>query len=146
MGVRGLTTYVKAQGLFSETYELRDTTLVIDGNGLCYYLYGNAHYNLDCRYGGQYVEFEEKVKLFFDKLTSHRVKPYVVFDGMLDDTGKKWETTMVRKKERIKRVYDLWNNKSSEVVQPHLIKLITIKILRELRDQDLRVEYAVADL
>ena len=139
MGVRGLTSYVNAQGLFWETYKLRDTTLVIDGNGLCHYVYAQS--NLDCRYGGQYDEFEEELKVFFAKLTSYGVTPYVVFDGILDDTGKKLETIMVRKKERIKRVYDLWNNKSSMVVQPHLINLITIKTLRELR-----VAYAVADL
>ena len=140
MGVRGLTSYVEAQGLFWETYKLRDTTLVIDGNGLYHYLY--AHYNLDYRYGGQYDEFEEEVKVFFAKLTSHGVTPYVVFDGLLDATGKKLQTFMVRKKERIKRAYDLWNNKSS-MVEPHLINLMLIKTLREL---PVRVAYAVADL
>lgn len=148
MGVRGLTSYVDSLPTGKhevwEPYRLCNTRLIIDGNGLFHYVY--ATYQLDCKYGGQYSELEEKVKMVFTKLMSHGVEPYVVFDGIMDGTDKKLQTKIRRKVVRIRRAHDLWKSKSEDynrtsMVIPRLTRLACMNVL-----QDLGVRYAVADL
>ena len=95
------------------------------------------------KYGGQYDEFQEKVKGFFANLWSNNVEPYVVIDGIMSRDEKKLETHKERKTDIIKRVEAMWesNGPNDEKVFPCLAQLVFIQVLREMK-----VHYAVADL
>ena len=141
MGIRGLTTYVNTlenQGQVWESYNLRDTNLVIDGGGLYYHICNG----LNVKFGGQYDEFKNKLKEFFSKLQLNNVVPYVVFDGIKARDQKKFDTHKERKTERIEKMNNLWTSeKSGYVVLPRLTQLAIVEVLQEIK-----VQYAVADL
>ena len=141
MGIRGLTTHVKTlenQGQVWESYNLRDTRLVIDGGGLHYHICNG----LNVKFGGQYDELQNKLKEFFSKLQSNSVVPYVVFDGIMTRDQKKFDTRKERRTERIEKLNNLWTSeKSGYVVLPRLTQLAIVEVLQEIK-----VQYAVADL
>ena len=146
MGISGLTTYVDKlrfrERKVWEFYDLHDTNLIIDGRGLCYYIYANSR-RLNTKYGGQYDQFQKKVKRFFRKLQSNNVVPYVVIDGIMNRDKKKFKTHVKRKKRRIKQVQNMWTQKSCDyvLVLPRLVQLVFVQVLCEIK-----VLYAVADL
>ena len=124
---------------------MRGTKVVIDGNGLYHYIYSDINH-LNTKYGGQYGEFQEKVKEFFENLRSNNVEPYVVIDGITSRDEKKLDTHIKRKTETIEQVEKMWKfNKSddetNERVFPLLAQLVFVHVLREMK-----VHYAVADL
>ena len=147
MGIRGLTQYVKhlpsGEGKVWENFDLRGTKVVIDGNGLYHYIYSAYISHLNMKYGGQYDEFQDKVKEFFTNLWSNNVEPYVVIDGIMSRDEKKLETHKERKTDIIERVEAMWksNRPNDKTVFPCLVQLVFIQVLREMK-----VHYAVADL
>lgn len=146
MGIRGLTQYVKnlpsGRGKVWDDFDLRGTKVVIDGKGLYHYIYSDIN-NLNTKYGGQYGEFQEKVKGFFTKLQLNNVVPYVVIDGIMSRDDKKLETHIERKTKIIERMDKMWkfNRPNDERVFPHLVQLVFVQVLCEME-----VRYAVADL
>ncbi|CAB4026257.1 Hypothetical predicted protein [Paramuricea clavata] len=141
MGIRGLTTYVKNllfdEGQVWESYNLRDTNLVIDGRGLCYHICDG----LNVKFGGQYDQLQNKLKTFFSELQSNNVVSYVVFDGIMTRDEKKLATHKKRNTERIQKMNNLWTSeKSTHVVLPRLTQLAVVEVLQEME-----VLYAVAD-
>lgn len=106
MGVRGLTQFVESKGLLV-SHILRNTKLVIDGNNLCYYLYRKC--KVADIFGGDYDEFAEKCKEFFNSLNVCGIEAYVVFDGAEPIDGSKTKTMIKRARKRIK----LSSNKST---------------------------------
>ena len=149
MGIRGLTQYVEklphGKGKVWDDFDLHGTKVVIDGNGLYHYIYSDINH-LNTKYGGQYGEFQEKVKEFFENLRSNNVEPYVVIDGIMSRDEKKLETHIKRKTETIEQVEKMWKfNKSDDEtnrkVFPLLAQLVFVQVLREMK-----VHYAVADL
>lgn len=146
MGIRGLTGYVEnlpsGRGKVWDDFDLRGIDVVIDGNGLYHYIYSDINH-LNTKYGGQYGEFQEKVKEFFIKLQSNNVVPYVVIDGIMSRDEKKLKTHIKRKTEIIERMDKMWkfNRPNDERVFPHLVQLVFVQVLCEME-----VLYAVADL
>ena len=149
MGIQGLTQYVEklphGKGKVWDDFDLHGTKVVIDGNGLYHYIYSDINH-LNTKYGGQYGEFQEKVKEFFTNLRSSNVEPYVVIDGIMSRDEKKLKTHIERKTESIKRMDEMWrlnrrNDETDERVFPLLAQLAFVQVLC-----DIEVPYAVADL
>ena len=147
MGVTGLTKYVEENLPFDnadvwETFDLRDTKVIIDGCGLYFYIYGSVG-RLDCKYGGQYNKLQKKLKKFFTKLRSNNVEPYVVFDGIMAKDEKKFDTLKEREKNRIKQMKKLWTSADPhqwKMVLPQLVEITVVQVLQEIE-----VPYARAD-
>ncbi|XP_028395372.1 protein asteroid homolog 1-like [Dendronephthya gigantea] len=144
MGVQDLPKYVDTlpcgkHGVW-EFDELRDTNLIVDGRGLCYYIHSSNR--LDMKYGGQYQQLQDKVREFVAKLQSNNVVPYVVFDGIMTKDEKKFHTKLKRKQKCVKRMKAMWSSRSStnDVVIPCLAQIAFVQVLQELD-----VKYAVAD-
>jgi hypothetical protein len=146
MGIRGLTAYVDTlpfgEGKVWESYNLRDTNLVIDGCGLYYHICNG----LNIKFGGQYDQLQNKIKEFFSKLQLNNVVPYVVFDGIMARDEKKFATFMKRKTDRIKKMNNLWSWTLRQpgyeiMVLPRLTQSAIVQVLQEIK-----VPYAVADL
>ena len=146
MGVRGLTSYVNSiNSLWKLQTKLENTKLIIDGSGLCNYLYKNV---FDCRCGGQYEEFYNAVLSFFNALDSNGVESFVVLDGAQHPSGKKLETHKKRANERIETSCALAENQALEEGQdfllPLLSKLVFVQALMILT-KDHSVKFAVCD-
>ena len=140
MGIHGLTSYVNSISKLWEKKDLQDTKLVIDGSGLCYYLYEISH-GFDSRCGGEYGEFYRAVGSFFTALSSKRVKCFVIFDGADDPSNKKLETLQKRAKENI-----LTANALAKSADDHkfLLPLLTKDVFRQaLRDRG--IQFALCD-
>ncbi|XP_028395374.1 protein asteroid homolog 1-like [Dendronephthya gigantea] len=145
MGIQDLPKYVDTlpcgkHGVW-EFDKLRDTNLIVDGRGLCYYIHSSNR--LDMKYGGQYQQLQDKVREFVAKLRSNNVVPYVVFDGIMTKDEKKFDTKLKRKQKCLKRMKAMWSSRSStnDVVIPCLAQIAFVQVLQELD-----VKYAVADL
>lgn len=141
MGVRGLTTYINSIGSLWTQTELRNTKLVIDGPGLCNFLYLDSGFDRQC--GGQYEEFYNVVLSFFAALDSRGVDSYVVLDGAHDRSDKKLNTFKERSAQRIQSGDALWNGRSTDgdaFVLPLLSNLVFVQALR-----DRGVKFAVPD-
>ena len=144
MGVRGLKSYLEKSVKFHGIeIELRGTKLIIDGHNLCNHLYKKN--DLDCRCGGQYEEFYETVRLFFDALKSKGVDSYVVLDGAFDGSDKKLETYKERTQNRIDTAAWLFKNETSAndekyFLLPLLAKFVFVEVLR-----DHEIKFAVSD-
>ena len=140
MGIPRLTKYVNSIPNLWEEVILQDTKLVIDGYGLCYYLYEHE-FKFDFRCGGQYGEFYHAVDSFFTALSSKRVECFVIFDGADDPSDKKLETLQKRAIQNIQRANAL--AKSADDGQFLLPLLTKDAFLQALRDGG--IQFAVCD-
>ena len=142
MGVRGLTSYANSiETLWKRQTELKNTKLVIDGSGLCNYLYKNV---FDCRCGGQYEEFCDAVLSFFKALDCNGVESFVVLDGAQHASGKKLETHINRANQRIETSRALAENRVTENGEDFLLPLLSrLVFLQALRDHS--VKFVVCD-
>ena len=52
MGIRGLTRFMNENPQFLNSFELRDSFVVIDGSNFVYFLY--FHNKINMHYGGDY--------------------------------------------------------------------------------------------
>ena len=103
MGVTGLANYIKRVDPNRRAWKHQqqiEGPLVIDGSQLCYHLYESRELGLklDVINGGQYPEFYQKVKNFFQKLKQCGIVPHVVFEGL--DKGQKLTDENILKKKR----------------------------------------------
>ncbi|XP_050306821.1 protein asteroid-like [Anthonomus grandis grandis] len=141
MGIQGFTKFVNDRShLFYENYELRDTTLIIDGHSISCQLYNWKQWQFDARsynsYGGDYDKYAYIVENFFMMLLEVRVKPIVIFDGGFEQ--RKLPTILKRMQDKI-NIADRLNPKL-ELRQPN--KVVFPLALREtfkdvLRNMDI---------
>lgn len=129
MGVHGLTSYVEGNRQFFTELKLRNTHLVIDGCSLYFRLYFTT--GLDQIRGGDYDEFAKVVQRFFAALSSCNVSPFVVFDGGMDETDKKFKTLRDRALSKINEAHSLSRGSHGSVL-PLLTREVFKQVLCEL--------------
>ncbi|XP_039534824.1 protein asteroid homolog 1 isoform X1 [Pimephales promelas] len=129
MGVHGLTSFVEGNRQFFTDMRLRDCRLVIDGCSLYFRLYFNS--GLDQARGGDYDMFAELVRQFFAALFECSVQPFVVIDGGMDQTDKKFKTLQERTQSKIREAHSL-SKGSRGCVLPLLVCEVFKQVLGEL--------------
>ncbi|XP_051526421.1 protein asteroid homolog 1-like [Myxocyprinus asiaticus] len=129
MGVRGLTSYVEGNHQFFTDMRFRDCRLVIDGCSLYFRLYFNS--GLDQARGGDYDKFAVLVQQFFAALSECNVKPFVVLDGGMDQTDKKFKTLQERTQSKIREAHALSRGSPGSVL-PLLTREVFLQVLSEL--------------
>ena len=81
MGILGLTQYVKDNFRDWEDILLSGQPLVLDSNGLSYYL--SEKTDLQWEYGGQYQTMRGVMVRFIDSLLGVNIQPlHIVYDGI----------------------------------------------------------------
>ncbi|XP_076610266.1 single-strand DNA endonuclease ASTE1 [Chaetodon auriga] len=126
MGVQGLTTLVERNRHLLQDIKFRDSRLVIDGCSLFYYLYFT--HNLDQRHGGDYDAFACVLTQFLSALAACNIEPYVVLDGGIDPSDKKFATLRQRLQSKIKEADSLSHGRNGSVL-PILIRHVFIQVL-----------------
>ncbi|XP_041931898.1 protein asteroid homolog 1 isoform X1 [Alosa sapidissima] len=129
MGVHGLTSYVEKDRRFLVNVRLQDTRLVIDGSSLYYSLYFGCGADQQC--GGEYEAFAEQVRHFFAALFTCRIQPFVVLDGGMDHSDKKFATFRQRAKRSINDANSLSRGTNGSVL-PLLTKAVFMQLLSDL--------------
>ncbi|XP_062385135.1 protein asteroid homolog 1 [Sardina pilchardus] len=129
MGVHGLTTYIEKDRRFLVNVRLQDTRLVIDGSSLYYSLYFGCGADQQC--GGEYEAFAEQVRHFFAALFTCRIQPFVVLDGGMDESDKKFATFRQRANRSIHDANNLSRGTNGSVL-PLLTKAVFMQLLSEL--------------
>ncbi|XP_073677383.1 single-strand DNA endonuclease ASTE1 [Garra rufa] len=129
MGVHGLTSFVEGNRQFFTDMRLRDCRLVIDGCSLYFRLYFNS--GLDQARGGDYDTFVVLVRQFFAALSECAVQPFVVLDGGMDQTDKKFKTLQDRAQSKIRDAHSLSRGYPGWVL-PLLVREVFIQVLSEL--------------
>ncbi|GAB6032585.1 hypothetical protein CHUAL_011477 [Chamberlinius hualienensis] len=139
MGVHGLTTFVNRNPQLFKKFELYNSRVVIDGNGLCHKLYRDLC--LDPYLGGDYDIFRLKLLRYFGVFAKCRIKVVVVFDGAYDVEDRKLKTTLARAQQRLtiakkanRGVY-IGNN---------MLPILAIDVLRDVIIE-LSIEYYQSD-
>ncbi|KAM9340127.1 single-strand DNA endonuclease ASTE1 [Symphorus nematophorus] len=126
MGVHGLTTYVEGNRNFLQDVKFRDSRLVIDGCSLYFNLYFNNY--LDQQHGGDYDAFACLLTQFLSALASCNIQPYVVLDGGVDPSDKKFPTLRQRLQDKIKEADSLSHGRNGSVL-PILTREVFIQVL-----------------
>ncbi|XP_051729506.1 protein asteroid homolog 1 [Ctenopharyngodon idella] len=129
MGVHGLTSFVEGNRQFFTDMRLRDCRLVVDGCSLYFRLYFNS--GLDQARGGDYDMFAVLVRQFFAALSECGVQPFVVLDGGMDQTDKKFKTLQERILSKIREAHAL-SRGSHGCVLPLLAREVFKQVLSEL--------------
>ncbi|XP_034561416.1 protein asteroid homolog 1 isoform X2 [Notolabrus celidotus] len=128
MGVQGLTTYVERNRNFLQDVRFRDSRLVIDGCSLYYRLYFN--HGLDQQHGGDYDAFACLLTQFLSALEACNIQPYVILDGGVDPSDKKFSTLRHRLQSKIKEADSLSRGRNGSVL-PILTRDVFIQVLLE---------------
>ncbi|KAK2830279.1 hypothetical protein Q5P01_018210 [Channa striata] len=126
MGVQGLTTYVEGNRHFLQDVRFRDSRLVIDGCSLYFRLYFN--HGLDQQHGGDYDAFLCLLDQFLSALAACNIQPYVVLDGGMDPSDKKFPTLRQRLQSKIKEADSISHGRSGSVL-PILTRNVFIQVL-----------------
>ncbi|XP_033950116.1 single-strand DNA endonuclease ASTE1 [Pseudochaenichthys georgianus] len=126
MGVHGLTTYVEGNRNFLHDVKFRDSRLVIDGCSLFFRLYFN--YGLDQQHGGDYDAFTCLLSQFLSALEACNIQPYVVLDGGIHPSDKKFPTLRQRLQSKIKEADSLSHGRNGSVL-PLLTRSVFIEVL-----------------
>ncbi|XP_031441678.1 protein asteroid homolog 1 [Clupea harengus] len=129
MGVHGLTTYMERDRRFLVNVRLQATRLVIDGSSLYYSLYFNCGADQQC--GGEYEAFAEQVQQFFTVLSTCKIQPFVVLDGGMDHSDKKFSTLQQRAKRSIQDANSLSRGSHSSLL-PLLTKAVFMQLLLDM--------------
>lgn len=125
MGVHGLTSYVEGNRQFFTELKVRNTHLVIDGCSLYFRLYFTT--GLDQIRGGDYDAFAKVVQRFFAALSLCKVSPFVVLDGGIDETDKKFKTLRERAQSKIHDAHSL-----SQGSHGNVLPLCTREVFRQV--------------
>ncbi|XP_054914781.1 protein asteroid homolog 1 [Poeciliopsis prolifica] len=128
MGVQGLTTYVESNRNFLHDVKFRDSRLVIDGCSLYYRLYFN--YGFDQQHGGDYDAFACFLNQFLSALETCNIEPYVVLDGGMDPSDKKFATLRQRLQSKIKEADSISHGRNGSVL-PILVSKVFIQVLNQ---------------
>ncbi|KAM9838874.1 single-strand DNA endonuclease ASTE1 isoform 1-T2 [Aulostomus maculatus] len=126
MGVQGLTTYVEGNSHFFHDVKLRDSRLVIDGCSLYFRLYFT--HGLDQQHGGDYDAFACLLIQFLCALAACDIQPYVVLDGGMDPSDKKFATLRQRLQSKIREADSISHGRSGSVL-PILTRDVFIHVL-----------------
>lgn len=126
MGVQGLTTYVEGNRHFLQDVKFRDSRLLIDGCSLYFRLYFN--HGLDQQHGGDYDAFVRLLTQFLSTLAACNIQPYVVLDGGIDPSGKKFNTLRQRLQSKIKEADNIAHGRHGSVL-PILTRDVFIQVL-----------------
>ncbi|KAG8005161.1 Protein asteroid-like protein 1 [Nibea albiflora] len=126
MGVQGLTTFVEGNRHFFQDVKFRDSRLVIDGCSLYFRLYFN--HGLDQQHGGDYDAFASLLIQFLSALAACNIQPYVVLDGGIDPSDKKFPTLRQRLQSKIKEADSLSHGRNGSVL-PILTRDVFIQVL-----------------
>ncbi|XP_072226228.1 single-strand DNA endonuclease ASTE1 [Leuresthes tenuis] len=126
MGVHGLTTYVEGNRNFLQDVKFRDSRLVIDGCSLYFRLYFN--HGLDQLHGGDYDAFAHLLTQFFCSLAACNIQPFVVLDGGIDPSDKKFSTLRQRLQAKIKEADSISHGRNGSVL-PILTRDVFIQVL-----------------
>ncbi|XP_023673438.2 single-strand DNA endonuclease ASTE1 [Paramormyrops kingsleyae] len=129
MGVQGLTSFVERNGHFLRRQRVRDTRLVVDGNSLYYRLYFTS--GLDQQHGGDYDSFASVVLQFFEALFTCHIQPFVVLDGGIDASDKKFQTIKERLQSKIREANNLSRDKNGSIL-PLLTRDVFLQVLFSL--------------
>ncbi|XP_030645427.1 protein asteroid homolog 1 [Chanos chanos] len=129
MGVHGLTSYVEGNRHFFTDLRLRDSRLVIDGCSLYFRLYFSS--GLDQQKGGDYDTFADVVRQFFLALSTCKLHPFIVLDGGIDQTEKKFTTLRERAQSKIQEAHALSRGAHGSVL-PLLTREVFKQVLSEL--------------
>ncbi|KAM6900018.1 single-strand DNA endonuclease ASTE1 [Xenentodon cancila] len=126
MGVHGLTSYVEGNRHFLQDVKFRDSRLVVDGCSLYFRLYFN--HGLDQQHGGDYDAFTCLLTRFFSALAACNVQAYVVLDGGIDPSEKKFPTLRQRLQGKIKEADSISHGRSGSIL-PLLTRDVFIQVL-----------------
>ncbi|XP_011607170.2 protein asteroid homolog 1 [Takifugu rubripes] len=126
MGVHGLTTYVDGNKNFLQDVKFRNSRLIIDGCSLYFRLYFS--HCLDQQYGGDYYDFYVLLSQFLSALEACNIQPYVVLDGGIDPSDKKFSTIRQRLQSKIKEADNLSHGRRGSVL-PILTRDLFIQVL-----------------
>uniref|UniRef100_A0A3Q2NMD4 Asteroid domain-containing protein n=1 Tax=Fundulus heteroclitus TaxID=8078 RepID=A0A3Q2NMD4_FUNHE len=126
MGVQGLTTYVESNTNFLQDVRFRDSRLVIDGCSLYFRLYFN--HGLDQQHGGDYDAFACLLTQFLSALAACNIQPYVLLDGGMDPSDKKFPTLRQRLQSKIKEADSLSHGRGGSVL-PILVRKVFVQVL-----------------
>lgn len=129
MGVHGLTSYMEKDRRFLINVRLQATKLVIDGSSLYFSLYFSTGADQQC--GGEYEAFAAQVRHFFTVLFACKIQPFVVLDGGMDPSDKKFATVRQRLQSNIQEANSLSRGSHGSVL-PLLTKAIFMQLLSEL--------------
>lgn len=129
MGVHGLTSYVEGNRHFFTDHKLKNTHLVIDGCGLYFRLYFTS--GLDQVRGGDYDFFAGLLRRFFAALSECNIRPFVVLDGGIDQTDRKFKTLRDRAESKIREAHSLSRGSHGSVL-PLLTREVFRQVLCEL--------------
>ncbi|XP_041867432.1 protein asteroid homolog 1 [Melanotaenia boesemani] len=128
MGVHGLTTYVEGNRNFLQDVKFRDSRLVIDGCSLYFRLYFN--HGLDQQHGGDYDAFSCLLSQFLSALAACNIQPYVVLDGGMDPSDKKFPTLRQRLQSKIRDADNISHGRNGSVL-PILARDVFIQVLMQ---------------
>ncbi|KAF3707536.1 Protein asteroid -like protein 1 [Channa argus] len=126
MGVQGLTTFVEGNSHFLHDVRFRDSRLVIDGCSLYFRLYFS--HGLDQQHGGDYDAFFCLLNQFLSALAACNIQPYVVLDGGIDPSDKKFPTLRQRLQSKIREADSISHGRNGSVL-PILTRNVFIQVL-----------------
>lgn len=123
MGITGLTSYMQENSkLYMQSFELKNTYLVIDGNCISSQLCLSTGNSI---FGGDYHEYAKKVSRFFDQLLKCKITPLVLMDGGSEE--KKLSTSFMRLKSDVNREIKYSGSKTR-----HLFPMFKYKVFMEV--------------
>ena len=132
MGVRGLFSFTESNTKcdFFQNTSIKNTSLVIDGNNLRYFLY-NRMKKRNCAFGGEYFLYYQNVTNYFKILLKCGIKPIVIIDGSYEEGKKK--TRWKRTKEQLFNALNCnYTNQGALAVMPIFAKDIFLDAIRDL--------------
>ena len=135
MGILGLTQYVKNNFRDWEDILLGGQPLVLDGNGLRYYLSEKAE--LQWEYGGQYQAMREVMMRFMESLLAVNIQPlHIVYDG-IGHKEEKMETLLSRRQGDLSTIKKCLNNHSyqKERILPPLVSDVFRDVMQNYKDR-----------
>lgn len=130
MGIQSLTSLVNHNEHLLNEYKLQNTSVVIDGSNIMYRIYETCR--IDSRYGGDYKSFEKNCKKFLNNLRRCNVEPIIFFDGTLEQTGVKLETSIKRAESRIIDAKSLSLGVNGRQVLPLFAVNVFVNVLKTL--------------
>ncbi|XP_063042214.1 protein asteroid homolog 1 [Engraulis encrasicolus] len=129
MGVHGLTSFMERERRFLASVRVQATALVVDGSSLYFSLYFSS--GADQQHGGEYQAFAAEVRRFFATLAACRIQAFVVLDGGMDQSDKKFSTLQERAQRSIRDANSLSRGANGSVL-PLLTKVTFMQLLSEL--------------
>ncbi|KAJ1562106.1 hypothetical protein HK096_002006, partial [Nowakowskiella sp. JEL0078] len=98
MGVPGLSSTINGTNLGRKDEKVQ--IVIVDGNGFLHHV---LKVDVDCRFGGAYVDIEKAIIARTATLHLNGISPIFVFDGPLPTW--KWNHRVLRETQKIARLY-----------------------------------------